>query len=110
MSCSVLPIDYENHAALQAAYMPVFENGGLFLPGYEGIALGQHFFLLLTLPGQADPVPALARCAWIQPRSNARRRPAGLGLSFEADSIHAKERIESLLAAQEFNNVPSHTF
>lgn len=110
MTCTVLSIEYENLAALQAAFMPFFDHGGLFVCGYKGSALGQRFFLLLTLPGQTDPLPALARCAWIQPANGARRRPGGLGLRFDVDSMHLKERIEGLLASQESSNVPSHTF
>ncbi|MEX2469819.1 MAG: hypothetical protein WD396_08700 [Pseudohongiellaceae bacterium] len=110
MTCTVLSIEYESLAALQAAFMPVFDHGGLFVPGYKGAALGRRFFLLLTLPGQTGPLPALARCAWIQPARNARRRPGGLGLRFDADCAHLRERIEGLLAAREFKDVPSHTF
>jgi len=110
MTCTVLAIEYRSLAALHAAYMPLFTHGGLFVRGHTCAALGRRHFLLVTLPGQAEPHAVLARSAWIQPSNDATRLPAGVGLVFEPTATPIRGQIESLLATGDFEGEPTHTF
>ena len=110
MTCTVLAIEYRTPAALHAAFMPLFEYGGLFVRGQSCDALNRQFFLLLTLPGDREPLATLARSAWIQPASNAAGLPAGVGLCFEPGPEAPGQHIERLLASENLIKVPRHTF
>ena len=50
---SVIQLVFREKGALYAAYMPIFAEGGLFVPTTRDYQLGDDIYLLLTLPG--DP-------------------------------------------------------
>ena len=47
---SVLQLAIKEKAALYAAYIPLFKDGGIFVPTPKDYALGDDVYLLLTLP------------------------------------------------------------
>jgi type IV pilus assembly protein PilZ len=47
---SVIQLVFREKGALYAAYMPVFAEGGLFVPTTREYKLGEDMYLLLSLP------------------------------------------------------------
>jgi type IV pilus assembly protein PilZ len=50
---SVIQLVFREKGALYAAYVPLFADGGLFVPSTREYQLGDDIYLLLSLPG--DP-------------------------------------------------------
>lgn len=66
-------------------------EGGLFVSTYRPLRLGSEVELELTLPGSAEPFTAHGTVRWI--REHSPDHPRGFGISFEALSEAARERI-----------------
>jgi type IV pilus assembly protein PilZ len=54
-------------AALYAAYIPMFAEGGVFGPTQRDYRLGDDVYVLLTLPDEPQRYPVAGRVAWITP-------------------------------------------
>src|SRR3954467_2928242 len=68
---SVIQLVFREKGALYAAYMPIFAEGGLFVPTTRDYQLGDDIYLLLTLPGDPQRYPVAGKVGWITP-ANAR--------------------------------------
>ena len=47
---SVIQLAIKEKAALYAAYIPMFAEGGIFIPSTRDHSLGDDIYVLLTLP------------------------------------------------------------
>ncbi len=56
--------------------------GGVFVATLRTFSVGDQVVLRLTIPGDAEPVEALAEVRWCRPFQELDDRPAGLGLQF----------------------------
>jgi type IV pilus assembly protein PilZ len=77
-------------AALYAAYIPMFAEGGVFVPTQRDYRLGDDVYVLLTLPDEPQRYPVAGRVAWIT---------QGLGIQFPKDekSAELRAKIENIL-------------
>jgi type IV pilus assembly protein PilZ len=76
---SVIQLVFREKGALYAAYMPIFTEGGLFVPTTRDYQLGDDIYLLLTLPGDPQRYPVAGNAG-----QRAGRPYAGRGRAFPA--------------------------
>lgn len=88
-------------AALYAAYIPLFAEGGVFVPTQRDYRLGDDVYVLLTLPDEPQRYPVAGRVAWVTPARASGNRTQGIGIQFPRDekSAQLKAKIESILGA-----------
>jgi type IV pilus assembly protein PilZ len=98
---SVIQLAIKEKAALYAAYMPVFTDGGVFIPTAKEYKIGDDVYVLLTLPDDPNRYPVAGKVAWITPPRAAGNRTQGVGVKFPSDEKTKllKAKIESLLGA-----------
>ncbi|KJS69031.1 MAG: pilus assembly protein PilZ [Comamonadaceae bacterium BICA1-1] len=98
---TVIQLSIKEKAALYAAYIPLFAEGGIFVPSVREYRLGQDVYVLLTLPDEARRFPVAGKVAWITPAGAGHARSQGIGVRFPADekSRQLKARIEEILGA-----------
>jgi type IV pilus assembly protein PilZ len=108
---TVLQLAIKEKAALIAAYIPYFSEGGLFIPTSREHRLGDELFVLLTLPTGAQRHPIAGRVAWITPSRSAGGRLQGVGIRFPTDekSKVLKSKIEEYLGAHLLAEYQSQT-
>jgi Tfp pilus assembly protein PilZ len=56
--------------------------GGVFVATLRSFSIGERVALRLAIPGDAEPVEALAEVCWSRPFQELDDRPAGIGLRF----------------------------
>ena len=78
---SVIQLSIKEKAALYAAYIPIFTEGGVFIPTAREYALGDDVYVLLSLPEDMQRYPVAGKVAWITPAKAAGGRTQGVGLS-----------------------------
>ncbi len=88
-------------AALYAAYIPLFAEGGVFVPTQRDYRLGDDVYVLLTLPDEPQRYPVAGRVAWVTPARAPGNRTQGIGIQFPKDekSVQLKAKIESILGS-----------
>ena len=98
---SVIQLAIKEKSALYAAYMPIFADGGLFIPTVRDYQLGDPVYVLITLPDDPQRYPVAGKVAWITPAGAAGNRTQGVGIQFPHDEkSHAlKIKIEEILGA-----------
>ena len=108
---SVIQLTFHEKGALYAAYVPLFLEGGLFVPTLKELRLGDDVYLLLTLPEDPQKYPVAGRVAWITPGNAAGGRTQGVGVRFPADekSKLLKIKIEAILGTQVSSTKPTQT-
>lgn len=108
---SVIQLVFREKGALYAAYMPVFVEGGLFVPTTREYKLGEDIYLLLSLPEDPQRYPVAGKVAWITPANASGGRTQGVGVRFPADdkSRALKQKIEDALGTQLSSNKPTQT-
>jgi type IV pilus assembly protein PilZ len=86
-------------AALYAAYIPMFAEGGVFVPTQRDYRLGDDVYVLLTLPDEPQRYPVAGRVAWITPARASGSRSQGIGIQFPKDekSAELRAKIENIL-------------
>jgi len=96
---SVIQLAIKEKAALYAAYIPLFAEGGIFIPTTREYRLGDDVYVLLSLPDDAQRYPVAGKVAWITPAKAAGGRTQGVGIQFPKDEkSHAlKLKIEEIL-------------
>jgi type IV pilus assembly protein PilZ len=60
---SVIQLAIKEKAALYAAYIPLFEDGGIFIPTTREYRLGDDVYVLLTLPDDPQRYPVAGKVA-----------------------------------------------
>jgi type IV pilus assembly protein PilZ len=108
---SVIQLAIKEKGALHAAYIPLFAEGGIFIPTSREYRLGDDVYVLLTLPDDPQRYPVAGKVAWITPARAAGNRSPGVGIRFPADekSRQLKARIEEALGATLASDRPTQT-
>ena len=98
---TVIQLAIKEKAALYAAYIPMFVDGGIFVPSSKEYRLGMDVYVLLTLPEDTTRYPIAGKVAWITPANSHGGRTQGIGVRFPNDdkSRLLKARIEEILGA-----------
>lgn len=96
---SVIQLAIKEKAALYAAYIPMFAEGGVFIPTTREYRLGDDVYVLLSLPDDSQRYPIAGKVAWVTPAKAAGSRTQGVGVQFPRDekSRLLKVRIEEIL-------------
>lgn len=98
-------------AALYAAYIPLFAEGGIFVPTQRDYRLGDDVYVLLTLPDDPQRYPIAGRVAWLTPERASGNRTQGVGIQFpkDAKSAELKAKIEQILGTALSSEKPTQT-
>ena len=108
---SVIQLVFREKGALYAAYMPVFTDGGIFVPTTRDYKLGEDIYLLLSLPDDPQRYPVAGKVGWITPANASGGRTQGVGVRFPADdkSRGLRLRIEETLGTSVSSAKPTQT-
>ena len=108
---SIVQLVIKEKAALYAAYIPFFTEGGVFIPTSRDYKLGDDVYVLMTLPDDSQRYPVAGKVAWITPARAAGSRTQGVGIRFPADekSRLLKLKIEEILGAHLASDRPTQT-
>jgi type IV pilus assembly protein PilZ len=108
---SVIQLSIKEKAALYAAFIPLFAEGGLFLPSSRSYNLGDDVYLLLSLPEDMQRYPVAGKVGWITPAKAAGGRTQGVGIIFPKDdkARALKLKIEETLGAMLAADKPTQT-
>ncbi|MBI2746984.1 MAG: PilZ domain-containing protein [Burkholderiales bacterium] len=98
---SVIQLAIKEKAALYAAYIPLFAEGGVFIPTTREYRLGDDAYVLMSLPDDNQRYPIAGKVAWVTPAKAAGTRTQGVGVRFPADekSRLLKNKIEEILGS-----------
>jgi type IV pilus assembly protein PilZ len=98
---SVIQLSIKEKAALYAAYIPLFADGGVFIPTTREYRLGDDVYVLLSLPDDPQRYPIAGKVAWVTPARAAGTRTQGVGITFPADekTRQLKNKIEEILGS-----------
>ena len=98
---SVIQLAIKEKAALYAAYIPLFAEGGIFIPTAREYKLGDDVYVLLSLPEDPQRYPVAGKVAWVTPAKAAGNRTQGVGIQFPKDekSRLLRLKIEEILGA-----------
>jgi type IV pilus assembly protein PilZ len=108
---SVIQLVFREKGALYAAYMPVFTDGGLFVPTTREYKLGDDIYLLLSLPDDPQRYPVAGKVGWLTPANASGGRTQGVGVRFPNDekTRGLKLRIEEVLGTAISSAKPTQT-
>ena len=108
---SVIQLAIKEKAALYAAYIPMFADGGIFIPSAREHRLGDDVYVLITLPDDPQRYPVAGKVAWITPARASGNRTQGVGVRFPNDekSAQLKVKIEQILGASLGSDRPTQT-
>jgi type IV pilus assembly protein PilZ len=108
---SVIQLSIKEKAALYAAYIPLFKEGGIFVPTTREHRLGDDVYVLITLPDDVQRYPVAGKVAWISPPRSTGNRTQGVGVRFPSDekSAQLKLQIEQILGARLASDRPTQT-
>jgi len=108
---SVIQLVFREKGALYAAFIPLFSEGGLFVPSHRTYQLGEDLYLLLSLPDDPQRYPVAGKVAWITPANASGGRTQGVGVRFPVDekARQLKLKIEQILGTQIASSKPTQT-
>lgn len=108
---SVIQLAIKEKAALYAAYIPLFSDGGVFIPTTRDYKLGDDVYVLLSLPEDPQRYPVAGKVAWVTPARAAANRTQGVGVRFPSDdkSKLLKAKIEEILGGHLASERPTQT-
>lgn len=108
---SVIQLVFREKAALYAAYMPLFSDGGLFVPTTREYRLGEDIYLLLSLPEDPQRYPVAGKVGWVTPANASGGRTQGVGVRFPTDEKTRvlKVKIEEILGTSISSSKPTQT-
>lgn len=108
---SVIQLAIKEKSALYAAYIPLFAQGGIFIPTSREYELGDDIYVLLSLPDDNQRYPVAGKVAWVTPQKAANNRTQGVGIMFPNDekSRLLKFKIEEILGPQLAADRPTQT-
>lgn len=94
-----LTLKLKDRRALQSAYLPFIQDGGLFVSSLRDFHLGEQVLILLQLPEQSESLPVAGRVVWMVPPAAAPGRKPGIGVQLSRlDGGALRQRIEKLLS------------
>ncbi|AEG93074.1 Candidate type 4 fimbrial biogenesis protein PilZ [Ramlibacter tataouinensis TTB310] len=96
---------------MYAAYIPLFTDGGVFIPTTRDYKLGDDVYVLLTLPDDPQRYPVAGKVSWVTPPRAAANRTQGVGIRFPSDdkSRLLKAKIEEILGGHLASERPTQT-
>ncbi len=108
---SVIQLAIKEKAALYAAYIPLFEDCGIFIPTVREYRLGDDVYVLLSLPEDPQRYPVAGKVAWVTPARASGNRTQGVGIRFPSDekSRLLKLKIEEILGSHLSSERPTQT-
>ncbi|MEY2891140.1 MAG: hypothetical protein RJA98_1048 [Pseudomonadota bacterium] len=108
---SVIQLVFREKSALYAAYVPLFTDGGLFVPTTRDYRLGEDIYLLLSLPDDPQRHPVAGKVAWLTPPNTSGGRTQGVGVRFPPDekTRGLKIKIEEILGTAISSAKPTQT-
>jgi len=108
---SVIQLVFRERGALYAAYMPMFSDGGIFVPTTRDYKLAEDIYLLLSLPDDPQRYPVAGKVGWITPANASGGRTQGVGVRFPNDekSRALRARIEEALGTSISSVKPTQT-
>jgi type IV pilus assembly protein PilZ len=108
---SVIQLVFREKGALYAAYIPLFNEGGLFVPTTRDYKLGDDIYLLLSLPDDPQRYPVAGKVGWVTPANASGGRTQGVGVRFPTDEKTRllKSRIEEMLGTMIQSAKPTQT-
>ncbi len=108
---SVIQLVFREKAALYAAYMPLFSEGGLFVPTTREYRLGEDIYLLLSLPDDPQRYPVAGKVGWVTPANASGGRTQGVGVRFPTDEKTRvlRIKIEEILGTSISSAKPTQT-
>ncbi len=108
---SVIQLAIKEKAALYAAFIPLFSEGGIFIPTSREYKLGDDIYVLLSLPDDSQRYPVAGKVAWVTPAKASGNRTQGVGILFPKDekSKALKLKIEEILGGQLAADRPTQT-
>jgi type IV pilus assembly protein PilZ len=108
---SVIQLSIKEKAALYAAYIPMFTEGGVFIPTTREYSLGDDVYVLLSLPDDSQRYPVAGKVAWVTPARAAGGRAQGVGILFPKDekSRALRLKIEEILGSHLASDRPTQT-
>jgi type IV pilus assembly protein PilZ len=108
---SVIQLSFKEKGSLYAAYIPMFTDGGIFVPTPREYKLGEDIYLLLTLPDDMQRYPVAGKVAWLTPPNASGGRSQGVGVRFPADEKTRiiKLKIEEMLGTSISSSKPTQT-
>ena len=108
---SVIQLVFREKGALYAAYIPLFSDGGLFVPTTREYRLGDDIYLLLSLPDDPQRYPVAGKVGWVTPANASGGRTQGVGVRFPSDEKTRilKLKIEELLGTSISSSKPTQT-
>ena len=108
---SVIQLSIKEKAALYAAYIPLFSDGGIFIPSSRDYRLGDDVYVLLSLPDDPQRYPVAGKVAWVTPAKAQGGRTQGVGIRFPSDekSRQLKLKIEEILGSALASEKPTQT-
>lgn len=108
---SVIQLAIKEKSALYAAFIPLFSEGGIFIPTSREYKLGDDVYVLLSLPEDPQRYPVAGKVAWVTPAKASGNRTQGVGISFPKDekSRVLRLKIEEILGAHSASDRPTQT-
>lgn len=108
---SVIQLVFKEKGALYAAYIPIFSEGGVFVPTTREYKLGEDIYLLMTLPEDPNRYPVAGKVAWLTPPNASGGRTQGVGVRFPGDEKTRliKLKIEEVLGTAISSAKPTQT-
>ena len=108
---SVIQLSIKEKAALYAAYIPLFTDGGIFIPSSRDYRIGDDVYVLLSLPDDPQRYPVAGKVAWVTPAKAQGGRTQGVGIRYPADdkSRQLKLKIEEILGSALASEKPTQT-
>ena len=108
---SVIQLVFREKGALYAAFIPVFSEGGLFVPTQRDYRLGDDIYLLLSLPDDTQRYPVAGKVSWITPANASGGRTQGVGVRFPGDQKTRllRLKIEEILGTSISSAKPTQT-
>lgn len=106
----VVQLTIREKAALYAAYMPMIDGGGLFIPTTRAAQLGDEIYALLTLMDEPAKVPIPGKVVWVTPAGTPGRQQ-GIGIRFAKNESgeQARRKIENYIGGALKSSRPTHT-
>jgi type IV pilus assembly protein PilZ len=91
--------------------MPMFSEGGIFVPTTRDYKLAEDIYLLLSLPDDPQRYPVAGKVGWITPANASGGRTQGVGVRFPNDekSRALRARIEEALGTSISSVKPTQT-
>ena len=107
----MIQLAFHEKGALYAAYIPIFTDGGLFVPTTRDYKLGEDIYLLLSLPEDNQRYPVAGKVAWLTPANASGGRTQGVGVRFPSDEKTRliKLKIEEILGTSISSAKPTQT-